>query len=280
MLGVAALVLKRDARTKFWAVVFVVALFMAIGRFMPFRLYEVLYHVPVLNLFRGPTRHFMEVQFALAVLAGRGLTAIRGSQKRALFPVTIIAGAVFLLTLLTVTWWRPAAFHLAREIPVSLLRAPELFLPVFIAGLSAAALWMFARSQNRRTLIGLFLVLALDLFLYGHGSGWRTHSPGPQSEFWQEPESVSVLRELQPSSATPRFRIFTQDQPFDPSLPVPAPNEEGAGALALQPDTYMMYGIENAAGYDGFGLSRYSHMTGDRKVWGALTDGAGTLRGD
>ena len=61
---------------------------------------------------------------------------------------------------------------------------------------------------------------------------------------------------------------------------MPAPNEEGAGALALQPDTYMMYGIENAAGYDGFGLSRYSHMAGDMKVWGELTDAEGTLRGN
>ena len=280
MLAATALVLRRDARTKFWSVVFVVALFMAIGRFMPFHLYEVLYHVPVLNLFRGPTRHLMEMHFALAVLAGRGLTAIRSSQKRALLPVTIIAGAVCVLALLNVTWWRPAAFHLAREIPVSFLRAPELFLPVFVAGLSAAALWMFTRSQSRRTLISLFLVLALDLFLYGQGSAWRTHSPGPQSELWQTPETVSFLRDLQPSSATSRFRIFTQDQPFDPNLPVPAPSEEGAGALALQPDTYMMYGIENAAGYDGFGLSRYSQMTGDMKVWGELTDAEGTLRGN
>jgi hypothetical protein len=280
MLGATALVLKRDARTKFWAVALVVALFMAIGRFMPFRLYEVMYHVPVLNLFRGPTRHLMEVHFALAVLAGRGLTAIRASRKSALFPISAIGGSVFLLTVLTVTWWRPAAFHLAREIPVSFLRAPELFLPVFIAGLSAASLWIFARSKSRRALIGLFLVLALDLFLYGQGSGWRTHSPGPQSEFWQTPESVSFLRDLQPSSATPQFRILTQDQPFDPNMPVPAPSEEGAGALALQPDTYMMYGIENAAGYDGFGLSRYSQMAGDMKVWGELTDAEGTLRGN
>jgi len=280
MLGATALVLKRDARTKFWAVALVVALFLAMGRFMPFRLYEVMYHVPLLNLFRGPTRHLMEVHFALAVLAGRGLTAIRASRKSALFPISAIGGSVFFLTVLTVTWWRPGAFHLAREIPVSFLRAPELFLPVFIAGLSAASLWIFARSKSRRALIGLFLVLALDLFFYGQGSGWRTHSPGPQSEFWQKPESVTFLRDLQPSSATPEFRILTQDQPFDPNLPLAAPSEEGAGALALQPDTYMMYGIENAAGYDGFGLSRYSQMTGDMKVWGELTDAEGTLRGN
>ena len=81
MLGATALILKRDARTKFWAVVFVVALFVAMGRFMPFRFYEVLYYVPVLNLFRSPARHLMEVHFALAVLAGRGLTAIKAGRN-------------------------------------------------------------------------------------------------------------------------------------------------------------------------------------------------------
>lgn len=279
MLGATALILRRDPRTKFWAVVFLVALVMASGRFMPFRLYEVLHHVPVLNLFRGPTRHLMEVHFALAVLAGRGLTAIRTSPKRALSSVTIIGSAVFLLTVLTVTWWRPAAFHLAREIPVSLLRAPELFLPVFIAGLSAVSLWIFARSKSRRALIALFLVLALDLFLYGQGSAWRTHSPGPQHELWQEPETVEFLRRRE-SAAAPSYRILTEDQFFDPNSPVAAPTEAGAGAISLQPDTYMRYGIENAAGYDGFGLSRYSRMAGDMKVWGELTDAEGTLRGD
>jgi len=28
------------------------------------------------------------------------------------------------------------------------------------------------------------------------------------------------------------------------------------------------YGIENAAGYDGFGLARYSRLAGDMKLWG------------
>ena len=276
MLGAVALVLRRDARTKFWAVVFVVALIMAMGQFMPFRLYEVMYHVPVLNLFRGPTRHLMEANFALAVLAGRGLTAIRNSRTRNLLPVTIICGTVFLLTVLTVTWWRPEAFQLAREIPVSLLRAPELFLPVFIAALSAVILSIFARSRSRRALIGLFLVLALDLFLYGQGSAWRTHSPGPRDELWQEPETVEFLRQRE--TGTAQYRILTEDQAFDPNVSMTA-TMNGAGALALQPDTYMMYGIENSAGYDGFGLSRYSRMAGDMKVWGELTDAEGTLWG-
>jgi hypothetical protein len=50
--------------------------------------------------------------------------------------------------------------------------------------------------------------------------------------------------------------------------------------FALQPDIYMMEGIENAAGYDGFGLARYSQLAGGMKVWGELSDAEGTLRGD
>ena len=41
-----------------------------------------------------------------------------------------------------------------------------------------------------------------------------------------------------------------------------------------------MHGIQNAAGYDGFGLERYSQLAGRMKVWGELTDPDSTLRGD
>ena len=53
---------------------------------------------------------------------------------------------------------------------------------------------------------------------------------------------------------------------------MPPPSPPGDWMLALQPDVYMMHGIENAAGYDGFGLARYSRLAGDMKVWGELTD--------
>jgi hypothetical protein len=41
----------------------------------------------------------------------------------------------------------------------------------------------------------------------------------------------------------------------------------------------MLHGIQNAAGYDGFGLQRYSDLAGRMKVWGELTDPDSTLRG-
>jgi hypothetical protein len=279
MLALLAIILWRDPRTKFWGAIFVVALFMAAGRFMPFDLYQLFYHVPLLNLFRSPARHLMEVQFALAVLAGRGITAIRSRKESSLWPAAITGGAVFVLTCLTVTWLRPAAFHLSREVPVSVLRAPELFVPILIALLSAVALWFFARSKNRRALIGVFAILILDLFVYGQGSAWRTHSPEREHELWQTPETVKFLREREAGDPNAPFRILTEDQNFDPDSPVPTPTP-GAFVFSLQPDIYMMHGIENAAGYDGFGLSRYSRLAGDMKVWGELTEAERALRGD
>jgi hypothetical protein len=138
---------------------------------------------------------------------------------------------------------------------------------------------MFARRRRGATVL-LFVVLAFDLLLWGQSSGWRTGSPKSDFELWHEPETVQLLRarEAQTKSAGP-YRILTEDQPFDPDTPVSNAAPGGAWVPALQPDIYMMYGVENAAGYDGFGLARYSRLAGDMKVWGELTDSERTLRG-
>ena len=74
-------------------------------------------------------------------------------------------------------------------------------------------------------------------------------------------------------------RILTQDYFFDPARTVVVPKPGAAWVPSLQPDIYMMYGVENAAGYDGFGLARYSRLAGDMKIWGDLADAERTLRG-
>jgi hypothetical protein len=283
MLALIAILLKADVRTKFWAVVFCICLLLAFGRFLPLKLYALVYYIPVLNLFRVPARHLMEVEFALAVLAGRGITVLASGRSQAKsFPQSSIVAsaglAVFLLTWITVGWLRPAAFHLGRQAPLTLLRAPELFLPLVMAALSAITLWWFYRSRKRRATVWLLVVLVFDLCLYGQGSGWRTNSPTAESDLWREPATVELLR-TQHGYKEGAYRILTEDQRFDPALPLPSATPSD-WMLSLQPDVYMMHGIENAAGYDGFGMARYSRMAGDMKVWGELTDPERTLRGD
>jgi len=281
-LAAVAVGLRRDARTKFYAVVALVGLVLALGRYAPFGFYKLIYAVPVLSLFRVPARHLMEVEFALAVLAGRGLTAITAARDRAktLRWVAIAAGAVLVLTCLAITVGRPANFQLGRKAPVSILRAPELFLPVVMAAISGWALWMLAR-RRRGALLLLLAVVTLDLCVWGQSTGWRVASPGFDHELWTEPAVVQFLRErpTQDKVAAP-YRVLTQDQAFDPDWNVSTSPPGRGWVPLLQPDIYMMSGVENAAGYDGFGLARYSRLAGDMKIWGDLTDAKRTLRSE
>jgi len=281
MLAACAVAFKRDGQTKFWTAVALVCLALALGRYLPLKLYKLVYYMPVLNLFRVPARHLMEAQFALAVLAGRGLTALaaaRGEGRRARLVAAVGACAV-LLTLLVVTAARPDEFKLGRQAPVGLMRAPELFVPVLVACLSAWALWAFARGRRGAGVL-LVALLACDLALWGQSSGWRLSGPKRDGDLWREPETVKLIREkggTNPSS----YRVLTAPHPFDPArAPVP-PSVSHATEWTLwtQPDIYMMHGVQNAAGYDGFGLARYSRLAGEMKVWGELTDPESSLRG-
>jgi hypothetical protein len=276
VLALLALVWLRDRRTWFWAVVAFIGLLLALGRYAPLSLNEATYFVPVLNLFRVPARHLMEVEFAVAVLAGRGLSRLESmrGEKRAARVALVVSIVVVVLTCLAVTALRPAEFHLARTAPVTMLRAPELFMPVVIAVVSALAIWLFA-TRRRSACVLLFAVLIGDLFLWGQFSGWYTSSRRIPADYWSVPESVKLLRQHAPDSSN--YRILTSHIAFDPALP--ASNTNG-WVLWTEPDVYMMHGIRNAAGYDGFGLQRYSELAGQMKLWGELTDPNATLRSD
>lgn len=283
MLALAALLVRRDVRNLFWACAAAVAFILALGGYAPFGLYELIYHVPVLNLFRVSARHLMEVEFALAVLAGRGVTALQSTREngRAL-RVAIVSGAtVFVLTCLAVTVLRPVEFKLGREAEFGFMRAPELFVPVVVAAASAWALYAFARGRTRGSAATLVLLLAFDLVLWGQSSGWWIASPVTDSELWaREPEIVKTLRTVAPQD-TASYRILTAPHTFNPDVPPvpPSVSHSQDWVVWTQPDVYMPRRIQNAAGYDGFGLARYSKLAGDMKVWGELTDPDRTLRG-
>jgi hypothetical protein len=112
MLALIALLIRPDKNTKFWTIVEVVGLLLSLGHYAPLGLYKLIYFLPVLNLFRVPARHLLEVDFALAVLAGRGVSTLlrTRSELQVLRRVKIAGIAVIALTLLTVTLARPANF--------------------------------------------------------------------------------------------------------------------------------------------------------------------------
>src|SRR5947207_4876213 len=197
MLAIIVVLIKPDTRTKFWVATAVLGLLLALGGYAPLSFYKLIYHLPVLNLFRVPARHLMEVDFAIAVLAGRGLTVLTGARQelRTKLIVASVAMLVLIASFLTVTVLRPAEFRLARTAPIDLLHAPELFLPLLFAAASAGALWFFMRNQ-RRGVLAIFIVLILDLTVWGQASGWYNAASTVGDEYWREPETVHLLRSL------------------------------------------------------------------------------------
>ncbi len=134
--------------------------------------------------------------------------------------------------------------------------------------------------NRRRGVIAIFIVLMLDIGVWGQTSGWYNAGSRVRDEYWYEPETVHLLRQLMKDDKSPQ-RILTAPHTFDPGVaPVPpSVSHSQDWVLWTQPDVYMLHGIQNAAGYDGFGLQRYSDMVGRMKVWGELTDPDSTLRG-
>ncbi len=268
ILAVIAPFFGRDRRTRFWMWTALICLPLALGRFLPFEIYRLAYHVPFLNLFRVPARHLMEVDFALAVLAGRAVTFFPAVRRlRRLFVTGVITFAVLFLTWSAATWLRPGIFKLARTAPITVLRAPELFLPIAVAIASGWAIWRFAQARRFSGAV-LVATVACDLALWGQFSGWRLGSMRPADQRFKTPQFVKEMR--QEIARDGPLRILSIDRPLADAL-ARAPATPGID-INLQPDVFMVHRIENAAGYDGFGFRRYSELAGGMKIWGELPD--------
>ncbi len=84
LLGLMAVFSARRSRLVwFWAGMAGLALLLACGDYLPFQLNHLLYRVPFYNLFRGSYRHLFEFTFALAALAGLGLSAVMRMERTA-----------------------------------------------------------------------------------------------------------------------------------------------------------------------------------------------------
>ena len=262
LLAIAAPLLKRDRLTVFWCAVAVVCLTLALGRFLPFEMYRLVQYIPGLGLFRVPARHLMEVDLALAVLAGRAVTVITSVEGLRNRRLTYIGIGGFIVTACIVAVGSGAAF--GSENILTALRSPEYLCPLVAASAAAVVLWLFARGFRHASALAIVLLI-LDLSLWGQFSGWRS-SPKPGGENFVEPPAIVFLKQQQ--AVRPPFRVLTLFPPADSFYP------------SLQHDHYMLYGLQNAAGYDAFALQRYSNFTGGIKEWGELIDPSRQLSED
>jgi hypothetical protein len=228
-LAVAAPLRLRNRRVAFWAVMGVLAVLLALGRFNP--AYRLLWYVPVLNRFRAPARNLLWLDMAVAVLAAMAvdsllaLTRPVATRRRAWLP-----GAAALLLVVPGLW--------LSRIPLEPLLQNWRWLPWVWLGLAgavfAALLW--------RPPAGLWLGLAAAVVLADLGAfagvyGKTYNDVMPGAEFTRVPHPV---RFLQADAGSALYRVYTSEH-VTPNLAVMRDS--------LFPNIQVLHGVQSLNGY-------------------------------
>jgi hypothetical protein len=241
--GLAPLVLAGLARgreARFWAVVLVVSLGVALG-WEPVQ--QVLFRVPGYNLFRAAGRHRMEIHLALSVLAALGLSRLAEREGRR-WAFGVVAAGVGL----SLAWAGRVPIFDSVNVLVTELSAAQwrelntqwthvtMWGPLVALGAAGVCLWRGAPGWVWG------LVLLVDV-----GSVGRTIYDNPNTADLYGRERRSEVRYLFERGYDPvQERILPVDARLWQTYPLQS----------------MMYGLQTANDYTPMWMKRYQSLTG------------------
>jgi hypothetical protein len=207
------------------------------------------FHVPVINKFRAPGRHFLEVALAVSVLAGLGVSSILrgrvGSRLVLLVSAALIGtmGACLGGVMVFSSYVR----DLAPEKVADLRLAPWAYLPtaiplgILLLGLGVLIYWSRRPRQGWRA-AALLVMLVVDLASFGWFAYWRDSSP--------------ATRALEPTEIADRYRPI-----LDAARQRLMPLRGGLGSRAeVMPNLSRLWDVPSASGYGPLLLRRVGLM--------------------
>jgi hypothetical protein len=255
---------RTDGRVWLWVGIAAVALVLAFGGYLPFGLNHLLYRVPGYKTFRGLYRHQFEFTFAMAMLAGLGVTYMtslkRELARRALFLGTMaLAIIVAVVAVLYCFFGDRLATVLPRPAAANSLANPEFIIPIACFVLSVVALWLTQISNLKSRISNsiLLTVLLLDLASYGHFFHWRTAKFDVEARL-ADPPVVRLIKSREKDFNS--FRVMSYPvQAYDYAYAWP---EDPNFDLLNQPNTSILRGLQSISGYDILRPERVGQMTG------------------
>ncbi|HYP02579.1 MAG TPA: hypothetical protein VER76_20480, partial [Pyrinomonadaceae bacterium] len=251
-----------DPRVLFWAAVAIASVPLMLGESTP--LYRALYHVPVFNLFRRPSRHVFEWTFALSVLAAYGWDALsrayaeraRDGQENEGKQWRLFAGTAALVAAaaLGALWWR--ASHELPYVGEAVPRAEAVYLVwkiFFTVALAVAAYFaLSARARSRRRELLSACVVLLACFV----------EPHILVSHWWPGTAKTAARLTTPSRSTRYLQQFPAHENRVYVRANSATEEYASEPRFDAHDLTALYGLHNVAGYEGLLLERYSRALG------------------
>jgi len=249
--------LRQNARQVFWLILAGSAWILMLGDHTP--LYKLIYHVPILNWFRGASRHSFEWTFAASILAAYGWDKVVGifhhdmarSYRKSRFVICLIC--FLLLIAVGAGWffWAESKFgRLDTE-------TSYLYWKIVFSLLVILSLWLACQlkpSDIKNCVV--FAIVLLSCFTEPYilkAKWWGRIAAMPAHRFTVVPESSRWLRQFPPEQnrVYVRARLFSEQTSLNPLLDAP-------NLTALR-------GLQNAAGYEPLILERYSRALGN--VW-------------
>ena len=230
--------IRKEKPIGFWLVVFLFGIWFALGKYNPF--YEYIYHsVPLLKLFRFPSKYFYVSSFAAIFLTGYVLDYIlKNTESRRLKIVPILSVLIFVFGMVAILGiWQPT---LGIENSMAIL---------FVFGL-IYILFYFGKLKKTVFTVVIFLLIFIDLSI----KEFKLLPLIDRSFYEEKPVYMKYLQ-----NTFGKHRIFSGSLQKDPDV-VKFPNAPSALHTVkvmkqyLAPYTGMVYGVENVVGRPGLGL--------------------------
>ncbi|MEP7271034.1 MAG: YfhO family protein [Acidobacteriota bacterium] len=253
---------RLNQQAFFWIALALISAVLIAGIYTP--AYRVLYHIPILNKFRGGSRHTFGWTLSLSILGAYGwdtLTTIRlrlGAPRRrrlilvGLYTSGLLSGGA------GVIWWRDIATRVPINTEIALSAAGRtyfLFKLGFVA-LTAILLWCAWRLEASR-FRSVAVVVCLSWMCFLEASFFMQFAwayPAVPSKWFDQIKRPTKFLQDQTSNLE---RVYLRVVGFD----VRDLEERNLDFLNLA----ARHKIQNIAGYEPLILERYSRALGD--VW-------------
>ena len=239
--AVGSSVSRRNTLAAFWLITSLVMLLLAFGDLTPVA--RLMYHLPIVNKFRAPARHFFEMSFAMSVLAAIGMHRLQMIKLPKTFVIygSVILVILLLLTLLNYGNLTDIAIKHGIEIPSS-HKTVSLIIPclIFMVFIGVMVFWNKQPKNHLRQVIVLIIVI-IDLSSFAWFYEWKYAAPNASA--LHQPHYAKRYEQL----------LADSHQRF---LPL-----DGYQSRVLPGASSRLFQVPSVSGYGPFLLSRFSELT-------------------